>query len=75
VQSAPGEPSFGSIIVVHGREDGRIGPHLAQLEEDPFRAAQIEQEVVHQRDRALGLCTVRLSQGRQSMRDRAAGIA
>ena len=44
------EPALGPLLVVDGGEDVGVGPHLAQLEEDALGAAQIEQEVVHERD-------------------------
>jgi hypothetical protein len=44
------EATLGPMLVVDGRIDVGIGPHLAQLEEHPFGATDIEQKVVHQRD-------------------------
>ena len=50
VDGPVGEPSLGPALVVDGREDVSLGPHRAELEEDAFAAAQVEQEIVDESD-------------------------
>ncbi len=45
-----GEAALGPGLVVDRGEDVRIGEQLAELEEHAFGAAQVEQEVVDERD-------------------------
>jgi hypothetical protein len=47
---AVGEPALRPARVVDGGEDVRVGPRLAQRREDPLGSAEVEQEVVDERD-------------------------
>ena len=47
---APVEAALGAVRVVHGGEDVGVRPQLAHGEEHALGPAQVEQEVVNQRD-------------------------
>ena len=44
------ETALGALLVVDGREHVGLRPELAHRQEDALRAAQVEQEIVNERD-------------------------
>jgi hypothetical protein len=49
-RGACGEAPLGAALVVDGGEDVGLGPRVADGREHPLRAAQVQEEVVHERD-------------------------
>jgi hypothetical protein len=55
VDRAVREPTLGAALVVDGGEDVGVRPAVADRREHPLGAAQVEQEVVDQRDASAAM--------------------